>query len=1503
MKRLHESQQWLRVLLLIFLMGSTALASLPMTAQTPMRKAAPLPSHRTTKHTALERLKSRPADGLTVTGNAAAHSWINRDLRKAARTSSGTVPTIYGLMVYDTSWRSYDYGIYSYPATDGLSFTPVYVNSSMLANGGGVAVGDTYYYVNYDSDDGEYFATLYAYNMEDWTLTESKSVAIGCVASDMTYDPQTGNIYGAFISDDMYSFVFGVLDVTTGTRRVIASLSQQFYTLSADAQGHIYGIGEDGSLYSFNKTTGKTTLVGKTGYVPEYNQSATFDLATGTLYWSANTASGTCALFTVDTTTGMATMVSQFPNSNELVGTFIPTSLTDDDAPAAVENLNATFTSGSTQGVVTFTAPTLTYSGEKTLSAPLTYSVYVNDQLAKEGTTNPGELCQVAVEAPHGQTIVKVAVVNDKGTSPYQQTSVFVGPDAPQAVATPALQKTDGKAVLTWSAPTASEHGGYIDLAALTYDVVRYPDKATVATDLTATTLTDTPDVTDLQSVYYTVTAKHAGQSSAPTASNSVIFGESCGIPYVETFASAGNFSLFTVIDGFDDESTWFYDESSESAECAYDYGNAKDEWLITPALRLKADRKYKLSFLASSLDMYQPDNLEVRLGAAPTVEAMTQTLIADKTIGYNSGVLATDSTSFTVPADGNYHIGFHATNEESYTYYLQLDNIRVDESLLLAAPDSVSGLTVTPAALGALTAEVAFNVPTKNIGGAALQRLNDVSIYVNGQLAQTLASPAVGSRQSVSVSTLQGTNTILVVASNESGKGETAQRSVFTSTDTPCKPTQVVAVMEGGCEKLSWDAPTTGVHGGYVDPTTTTYTIARTAPGFGRNDIIAKGLTDHSFTDTYQGDDNQHAITYTVYVNGNDEGTASNALIIGGADVQLPFVESFPDGKEQNDGWTATSNNGTWAGLEYDEYWDDVEPQDGDGGFAVFEPLKQGSESTFSSARISLKNTVSPKLSFWYYHNGTSNTLDLLINPDQTGWQTVRSFDLQEGGDTGWQQVTIGLDDFKSHDNICFGFHAVGKDKSLTTFYVDNIRLADDLQTDLSAQFAAVPYKVKAGIAANFTVDVANGGTENVADYEVRLYRGSQLVATQKASGLASCAHHTVTLTDRLGLDAKAETQWKAEVHTLGDQNAANDTTSTVSIATSVPALAPAQNLTGERLDGTVTLAWDQPAINGFEPETEGFEAYKAFTIKNFGLWTMADVEGGNSTYGISDGTGEALIQYPNYTEAMAYQVFNPSEAGITVSNWQPHTGKQMLAAFCDDDDLNDDWLISPELSGDAQTIEFYAASSSNYYSDEAFEVLVSSTDTLLTSFTKVYEAAVPMRWDKCTVELPAGSRYFAIRHTTDDGFCFLLDDITYIPANGGAALLTLKGYDVYRDGLKLNSTPVSTTTYADQTASDADHTYTVTAVYATGEAQPSNAFTVSTTGISRATVQTFKATALRHAIELTASQAVSTRIYAASGQQVYSATQQPGTTAVALPAGVYLVSDGHRAQRIVVK
>ena len=157
------------------------------------------------------------------------------------------------------------------------------------------------------------------------------------------------------------------------------------------------------------------------------------------------------------------------------------------------------------------------------------------------------------------------------------------------------------------------------------------------------------------------------------------------------------------------------------------------------------------------------------------------------------------------------------------------------------------------------------------------------------------------------------------------------------------------------------------------------------------------------------------------------------------------------------------------------------------------------------------------------------------------------------------------------------------------------------------------------------------------------------------------------------------------------------------------------------------------------------------------------------------------------------------------------------------------DDWLISPEQTGQAQTISFYAKAMSLWYGTEDLEVYYSTTGNAVADFAnkigETFKLDNTEEWKQISIELPEGAKYFAIRCVSSYQMALMIDDITY---QAEAPVPT--GYNIYRDGKKIATVEAPATSYTDETATEGtSYVYLVTAVYSQDESAVSNDYTAS--------------------------------------------------------------------------
>ena len=575
---------------------------------------------------------------------------------------------------------------------------------------------------------------------------------------------------------------------------------------------------------------------------------------------------------------------------------------------------------------------------------------------------------------------------------------------------------------------------------------------------------------------------------------------------------------------------------------------------------------------------------------------------------------------------------------------------------------------------------------------------------------------------------------------------------------------------------------------------------------------------------------------------------------------------------------------------MQYGTYADAA---DLDNGFIAFSTVTTGASSDFIGPKITLKDTHNPRLSFyvWNMKRSIHHLRVALRTPDGKRHQLddilPNDFD-GEDNDGRWLKYSYSLSDLRSYEYVQLIFTGVGGNTedltSIVPLYVDKINVDDPLSFNLTmGDVSAMIDKVSVGDDVTVFANISNTGDKDAADFDICLYRGETLVGKTHVDELAAGQNTDVELKDAPNSDAALSSLYHAEIAWDSDEEASDNVSKNV-VVTVLPGHPFVKDAKAEAADGmqSVAISWSEPEgiSNGAEAEdvVEDFESYVPFTISHFGEWTLMDIDGA-STLGIQDGSGD-FVQYDNVEAPMAFQVFNPSAVSLSPLYFPTHSGSQVAAAFSAGRyTANDDWLISPEVDG-AQTVTFWACSpNNNYYgTQEQMEVLCSVEGKTIGSFKNVGSTiTVPGQWTQYSADLPEGARYFALRCTSKDQYILFVDDITYRKAGTGLKLL---GYNVYRDGTRLNASPVTETKYTDNRSVDTDVTYSVKAVYNTGESRAANAVWDAASGIIGVGEDNGSA---------------QVRIYDLSGRQM--------PLGASLKKGVYVVRDNGKTRKICIK
>lgn len=492
---------------------------------------------------------------------------------------------------------------------------------------------------------------------------------------------------------------------------------------------------------------------------------------------------------------------------------------------------------------------------------------------------------------------------------------------------------------------------------------------------------------------------------------------------------------------------------------------------------------------------------------------------------------------------------------------------------------------------------------------------------------------------------------------------------------------------------------------------------------------------------------------------------------------------------------------------------------------------------------------------------DGTNTTLAPSLGGRDTGLFEV---DTNTGVATliGELYQPIGADIDDNGNLVWHGYRGL----QMTGIYVDGCFTRKNI--DQRIMLKSYPSQMKIGDTKSVTVSVKNIGLEKVLakNYEVRFYADNELIATidrdddnNPVNNLEAGASQSFTFNVTATKAGKMTIY--AEVVNASDEEQRNNKTEVASIIVLSDVVLPMVALEGQSRNGTVKLTWAAP--NGHY--VEGAEQFAAFTYDGLGAWTMVD---GDKAYTQKPNNLFSTVDYANWNTPKAFIVMDPVKAGLgpdvnlNGEKFLPYAGNQYFAglysAVKDSETSghevdNDDYMVSPILSGNAQTISFWAkgylgTEASGYQTDAAFnetmEVLYTTDQANLdpTTYTVAKEEFTvnDKAWENYSVTLPEGAKHFALHRTSKatqyvdyegtqqkvagtGSFIMMIDDIEFQVESK-----TVKGYNVYKNGVKVETLGADATSYGPVSA-DGDDIFHVTAIYEEGESMPSNLYGIN--------------------------------------------------------------------------
>jgi archaellum component FlaF (FlaF/FlaG flagellin family) len=1394
-----------------------------------------------------------------------------------------------------------DFGVYKLPTNDEQDFV-LYGPTNLRAMTGyedGQGHYIAYYVENYYGTINA--SSIYIYDTTDWSLISSKDVPSNMQAFDIALDPTTGDVYGCYYNDALNGVVWGKGDYTNGQREAIADLDVILMTVVCDKNGQYYALGEDNVLYKVTKETGELEEIASDIDIDMYyNQSGAFNNQNNTILTTYNNYDDEGGLVEINVATGEATNLTVFPYGEQIVGVYIVAAAADDKAPAAPE-LTATCENGSHSVTLAVTLPTTLFDGTPVSGDAFSFSVTDDkDNVVFEGSGVAGSTQTTTITINEtGNVTFTATASNGVGSSPKVKANVFVGLGSPAAPQNVNLAWADGTATLTWNAVTESADGGYINPAEVTYTVLD-ADGSLLAEGITTTTFTKAVAAPNnkFATIQYSVKAVCNSIESAATASNVVGLG-GYTVPCNFDLVDSDVFNEHSIIDDNNDGRTW--EACENGARYHYSGLNSGDDWLISPGLKLEAGKAYVFTAMVKCERDIYPERIAIFYGSDATVSAMTNEIVGTTVITSTTAIPLTGA--ITPETDGTYYIGFHALSDKNM-YYLTVESYSVDAPTALTAPGAVTNATVAGDPSGDLNAIVSFDNPTVDLAGNAFTGDVTVKVYRNETLVKELTG-AAGSHQSFSDPVSEaGTYTYTLVTYNSNGdEGLSVNASGYVGPKTPAAPANRVAYETNvlGTYHISWDAVTTAEDGSAILPSNVTYNVYSTisdASGISLGEKLnSEPITATEFTAVMTPETTQTFVYFAIQAVNRDadgDGYLTNPTAAGPA-YTLPATMSANDADfDKYILAINTSDSNSTVSIKSDAYITSADNDDA--SFCMYGSTAY-SWCKLITGKMDL-NVENPVVKFYNFKVSDQDvnmvTVSVLINGEEIEVEEIDRDDMEA---QNWNEVKVDLSEYQGQSvQLVFTTTAVNYYYS----FIDAIKVCDDLDYDLAAKAISAPSQVTTDYAFDIDVTVTNEGAEDCDSYTIDLLRDGEIVATKEGSKLPASKSDVITFKQALGVNCESAT-FQAVVTFIDDQYTDNNKTDEVTVTRKASTSPTVTGLTGEATaDGNV-LTWDPIVVSEPSPVEvlDTFEDREPWATE-LDDWTFVD-EDQAYVGGFQFGDVPGMTVGESYASFFVFDCTDTNVVGSYASMFTAHSGKQYLASlFRADDGENSDWAISPELPGTAQTISFYARSLHASF-PEKIEVYYSTSNTELGSFQIIESATVeevPATWDEYTVDLPEGTRYFAIRSCATGAYMLLVDDVTYTKIDGFNGKLL--GYNIYCDGVKVNDALVTEATYTHVPADNDAHTYTVTAVYDLGESEFSDGFLVAPSGVDIVTGSRLSIRAEGHAIIVNGAEGKKVIINAVDGKTLYNAN---GNARVEVLPGIYLVTVNNQTTKLIVR
>ena len=231
-------------------------------------------------------------------------------------------------------------------------------------------------------------------------------------------------------------------------------------------------------------------------------------------------------------------------------------------------------------------------------------------------------------------------------------------------------------------------------------------------------------------------------------------------------------------------------------------------------------------------------------------------------------------------------------------------------------APSYVRNLTAKAASEGGSQVTFSWNNPSQDFYLNELKSLKSIKIIRDNEVVATINASGIGQAQTYEDTNVpSGRHIYKIQTVNENGDGAYKEIKVFVGHDVPGKVSNLKIKTNGAKATISWDAPSIGVDGGWIDKTSLKYDVVRMPD----NVKIYSDITERSVTDEVT---KTEGYIYEITAKNADGvgATTKSDVTVFGPNQSIPFFSDLASENEFNK-WSAIDNNKDLITWKYDKY------------------------------------------------------------------------------------------------------------------------------------------------------------------------------------------------------------------------------------------------------------------------------------------------------------------------------------------------------------------------------------------------------------------------------------------------------------------------------------------------------------------------------------------------------------------------------------------------------